>query len=230
MYNALGTDSCILSLHQRLLSLFEKVTIATKSVLDMYTVAPSSSAMYDSYNAYDLLEKRMNFVTLDRYVDSLLLINTVTAKNHFRRDIQTKRKALLENDNINAESVMQSAVVELKDAELLVSRIPKTPEEWAEQVSFRRNRHQFARRIGVNVIDFVLSKIKELEDIFYDFYRDVYGTLLSIHELNKKVFTAARDMEKNVTETMEQNNIRIAGSTKGFQNKNRCNKATINSV
>ena len=32
---------------------------------------------------------------------------------------------------------MQSAVVELKDAEVLVSRIPKTPEEWAEQVSFR---------------------------------------------------------------------------------------------
>ena len=101
----------------------------------------------------------------------------------------------------------------------MVSRIPKTPEEWAEQVSFRRNRHQFARRIGVNVVDFVLSKINELEGFFLRFPRDVYGTLLSIHELNTKVFMAARDMEKMLLRRLNKITSEFRDRQKAFRTK-----------
>ena len=68
-------------------------------------------------------------------------------------------------------------------------------------MAFRRNRHQFARRINVNVIQVVLQKISQLELFFLRFPRDVYKVLYSIQEHNVQVFNGARDMEQMLAKT-----------------------------
>ena len=199
LYDPLSVYSHVPMLHKKLCLLFDKTKIAVENVLVKYTY--DFETMDNSYHAYDLLENRIKFTTVNSYTDQTLFINTAGAKTFLHVQIKAKRENHLEKDNLKVEKLMKSALIELKDALELIARVPSTPEEWAEQMAFRRNRHQFARRINVNVIQVVLQKISQLELFFLRFPRDVYKVLYSIQEHNVQVFNGARDMEQMLAKT-----------------------------